>query len=678
MEAEKQYKESRTNLFQSKQDRSLLSFIDNRPQALTQTKLINSIQKKKNNSKQPFNTNIVQRKIELITPEQSYILNSLDELKVFAKGKILFSKSEEAILKTMLEDSEVYKFTLTQNLLNIVLSGSFTNLTFSPGVTDLFLQRHECQDVHRYNMLKEALPYIHQNGYFVERILEAGSTKPAVLKDFTSEKRKVLKIGGASPEHIRMEFLSCKLYDSVGAPVLDTNLVSLGSRPGMLMDFVDAPEIFTLTDLRLSEDFRRHVAMDFLLGNWDIVKTDNWIKKGGRYFRLDNGGALLFRAQGELKKSEEWGMGEIKEMDETQSRSMVKSRTFETNPFFELDKHTIAVSVNYLLNSISPGAISNALKLSGKYFYDIIKKNELRSHFATDNEIELRDCLARCISYILESRMQKLATFSGGLMQYEVITVMYEPVVKLDLSMLPMKQIDLSSPIAREVQRMKGGFLIRRLGIEECKSFRQAAQQKDIKRVSSLLFDKRPGGGEIVFSVNYLHRFRKESQRSDGHDYSIILEIPITNELIYSLATLASASETIQSSNSDLVLKKEGGENEHRGLDQQDIPNVLIKKAGIDIFWKTIQEIRIIEASKHRTLRPEEDLAEQKKQREQKIYEQRIAKEKEEQKRRDAEALLKYNTRKEKEEEEEEYYPYFDLFQEKTDQEKEEDEGENL
>ena len=84
MEAEKQYKESRTNLFQSKQDRSLLSFIDNRPQALTQTKLINSIQKKKNNSKQPFNTNIVQRKIELITPEQSYILNSLDELKVFA------------------------------------------------------------------------------------------------------------------------------------------------------------------------------------------------------------------------------------------------------------------------------------------------------------------------------------------------------------------------------------------------------------------------------------------------------------------------------------------------------------------------------------------------------------------------------------------------------------------
>lgn len=55
MKAEKQYKELQSGLVQSKRERSKLSFIDNRPQAASQTKLIQSIQKKENKVGLPDN-----------------------------------------------------------------------------------------------------------------------------------------------------------------------------------------------------------------------------------------------------------------------------------------------------------------------------------------------------------------------------------------------------------------------------------------------------------------------------------------------------------------------------------------------------------------------------------------------------------------------------------------------
>lgn len=650
MKAERQQKEpQKADPIQSKRERSKLSFVDNRPQMTSQSKLINALQN--NKTQNAYNNNIIQRQIKLFTPDTIYSLKEIDDLRKLVKGKIFFTEAEEVILKAMLESPVIYMFSLTEDLSKIIQDNSIVRLSFLPEAIDLFLQTIECQEVQHYEMLRGALPYIHQNGYFVESILEAGSTKPAVLKDFKSGKRKVLKIGGKSPEHILSEFLSCKLYETIGAPVIDTTLVPLGDRSGMLMDFIDNLEKFTLMDLKLSENFRRYVAMDFLLGNWDIVKTDNWIKKGGRYIRLDNGGSLIFRAQGEYKTEKEWGGEEICEINEKLPQNMIKSRSYETNPFYELDKDTIMVSVNYLLNSFFPGFMLNNTNSFIRYFYNVVRKNGLEPS---------GDFLIK-ISRILSSRMRKLAELSSTFMRYEVVYV--KEIEKSNLPMLTMDEIDLSTdPIVQEIRRMKGGFLIRRLGQGELDSFKKAAQQKDIQQIKSLLFDSRPGGGEIVFSVNYPHRFRNESERSK-FDYSITLEIPITDELIRYLAATANFSETFGSSKSNPVLKREGGESEHRGLDQADIPNVLIKKASIDFFWETIRQIRLISSDKHRTLRPEKDLIEERKRKEEEVFRERCKKKEEEDRQMRERALLEYQEMKSKKsKEEEEENLYYDIF----------------
>ncbi|MDO8302737.1 MAG: hypothetical protein Q7T18_05820, partial [Sedimentisphaerales bacterium] len=56
--------------------------------------------------------------------------------------------------------------------------------------------------------------------------------------------------------------------------------------------------------------------VDALLANWDIMKSDNTLMSKGMLYRIDNGGALLFRAQGERKAMAEFSgkVGELETM----------------------------------------------------------------------------------------------------------------------------------------------------------------------------------------------------------------------------------------------------------------------------------------------------------------------------------------------------------------------------
>lgn len=54
--------------------------------------------------------------------------------------------------------------------------------------------------------------------------------------------------------------------------------------------------------LKIKDDLRNGFLADALLANWDVAANfGNVISSGGRLIRIDNGGALLFRARGERK-----------------------------------------------------------------------------------------------------------------------------------------------------------------------------------------------------------------------------------------------------------------------------------------------------------------------------------------------------------------------------------------
>lgn len=79
MKAEKQHKEpQQADPIQSKQEKTKLSFVDNRPQAASQTKLIQSIQKKDST-----NTNLIQRMVQV-----DVVNDGPKKKKIRAKGQV--------------------------------------------------------------------------------------------------------------------------------------------------------------------------------------------------------------------------------------------------------------------------------------------------------------------------------------------------------------------------------------------------------------------------------------------------------------------------------------------------------------------------------------------------------------------------------------------------------------
>ena len=102
------------------------------------------------------------------------------------------------------------------------------------------------------------------------------------------------------------EQLADNFYRHLGLAVPDTKIVKVEGSYG------HASEILPL-DGSQCEDLKNGFVADALLANWDIVyNAQNALAVQGKTYRLDNGGALLFRARGE-RKGEDFGR-EVREL----------------------------------------------------------------------------------------------------------------------------------------------------------------------------------------------------------------------------------------------------------------------------------------------------------------------------------------------------------------------------
>jgi len=118
---------------------------------------------------------------------------------------------------------------------------------------------------------------------------------------------------GSSPAHLEEECYADALYQSQGVAVPDFRLYrdAEGQPAYKLSRFLEGarsladvkaadPGLFASVKAKLSENF----YLDALLGNWDVVglSLDNiLVTPDGTPYRVDNGGALRFRAQGAKK-----------------------------------------------------------------------------------------------------------------------------------------------------------------------------------------------------------------------------------------------------------------------------------------------------------------------------------------------------------------------------------------
>lgn len=132
-----------------------------------------------------------------------------------------------------------------------------------------------------------------------------GSTGARLFRD-AAGKQYVVK-GGASEAHVRSEFLADELYRALGANVPQARLVEQDGKTLKISEFIDGTLLNQLSGKKLAAahvELQKHFAADALLGSWDVIGlgSDNIVVDAdGKAWRIDNGGSLLFRAQGAPK-----------------------------------------------------------------------------------------------------------------------------------------------------------------------------------------------------------------------------------------------------------------------------------------------------------------------------------------------------------------------------------------
>lgn len=132
---------------------------------------------------------------------------------------------------------------------------------------------------------------------------QAGSNKGGLYQDTSTGIKYYLK----QPTDFDVaynEMLANKLYQRAGVDVPDVQIVTVNGERFLASRIIPNLE---KSKKSLESGKPKGIGDDFVfdawLANWDVVglEYDNMLVKGGKVFRIDNGGALIYRAQGGKK-----------------------------------------------------------------------------------------------------------------------------------------------------------------------------------------------------------------------------------------------------------------------------------------------------------------------------------------------------------------------------------------
>jgi SPP1 gp7 family putative phage head morphogenesis protein len=177
-----------------------------------------------------------------------------------------------------------------------------------------------------------------------------GSTRPTLQED-RQGKRWVVKQasqGGLEPDHIKSEALADQLYQTLGYDVPAGHIVNTADGPAKITEFLDGQ---TLSDWKRGKTKAQREAVyeklhdgfiaDALFANHDVagLSFDNiFIGDDGTPYRIDNGGALLYRAQGQPKQDFGRVVRELESMRGPKNRNAVTAEIFANLPEAKMHK----------------------------------------------------------------------------------------------------------------------------------------------------------------------------------------------------------------------------------------------------------------------------------------------------------------------------------------------------
>lgn len=131
---------------------------------------------------------------------------------------------------------------------------------------------------------------------------QGGSNPGGVFED-SHGVRHYVKFPQRDPEQANAEKLADDIYRELDIPVKDSQLVEKNGKNGLAGKMLKDSHELGKTGCNKSQDVKDGYVADAYLASWDVfgMTYDNILHSEGRDYRVDNGGTLFFRAQGEKK-----------------------------------------------------------------------------------------------------------------------------------------------------------------------------------------------------------------------------------------------------------------------------------------------------------------------------------------------------------------------------------------
>ena len=129
-----------------------------------------------------------------------------------------------------------------------------------------------------------------------------------------------------NPNQGRAEFIANAIYEKAGIKAAHTERVVIDGREAIASAAIEDARVATV-DQAASFDVQNGFVADAFLANWDVVGAtyDNIVQNQDGFYRIDNGGSLIFRAQGGDK---EFSAKEIPELESMRVRGRQTGEVF--------------------------------------------------------------------------------------------------------------------------------------------------------------------------------------------------------------------------------------------------------------------------------------------------------------------------------------------------------------
>lgn len=162
-----------------------------------------------------------------------------------------------------------------------------------------------------------------------------------------------------NPSQGKTEFVANAIYAKLGIKSVRSEIIQLEGREAIASLAVPEATAASKDSQIESEDVKRGFVADAFLGNWDVVglDNDNIVQGSDGFYRIDNGGSLIFRAQGADKAYSRYSIPELV--------SMRQPNRPTGDVFASITDEDIAEQARDLVENLSPNDIRAIVDESG-------------------------------------------------------------------------------------------------------------------------------------------------------------------------------------------------------------------------------------------------------------------------------------------------------------------------